>query len=568
MKACYRRGMTAIISFGFLFFVWYTMGIYLETNDDRYIASILSGALTGEPDAHAVYLNYLLSLPLVGLYRITTNIPWYGGMLVLFQMLAFWGILDSACSKCRRWYHMMPVIGLTACVFGAFCYDIGQIQYTSTAMLLAIAGYVSFLLYEDIRERVLGFFVFELLACLLRTESMLLLIPIGIVAVLGSIFFEKESELQEKIRQGCAVCGALFVVIVIAALANWIGYHGEDWERYQRFNDARTAMFDYYGKPDETQVGEILKQYDVSPAKYNAFLAHVILDWTEDVECAEALEEYSRLHGQKRMEMGELIQKSWKESFGDFEWDLNRVLVAAWLIYGAWMLLNRRWSMLVLGGGMLLVRIAVWTWMHWRGRMPLRVTLPLLACEVILLLALAWREVAIQEKLSWQKVGLLVGCVLLGVLSLQSAKLQYRYIKNENNVQQVYIEGYKELLEYCNRNEQNRYLLDSTTVSWYRGEVFENEIYQSANAVVSGGWFSNAPMMQQHLQEYLGSAENGIYAILYADGSEAGHPMLLYLEEEMGCQPKLADMLTVSHGGSYAVYYFEGAFPFDEKSAK
>ena len=47
----------------FLFFIliWKSAGIYFETNDDKFIAEILSGAVTGEPDGHVVYINYLLS---------------------------------------------------------------------------------------------------------------------------------------------------------------------------------------------------------------------------------------------------------------------------------------------------------------------------------------------------------------------------------------------------------------------------------------------------------------------------------------------------------------------------
>lgn len=563
MKVHYRRLLTAVIAFSFICIVWNSVGIYWETNDDRYIGSILSGMLVGEPNPYAIHINYLLSYLLMMLYRITKDVPWYGGMLVLFQGLAYWGILDSAFEKCKRWYHMLIVIGMTAGVFGSFCYCVGQLQYTSTATMLAIAGYVCLILYEDKTQRFLIFFLFEFLAYLLRVESMLLMIPFCMVAVMGWVFCGCEGVLQEKVRHVCVVCGVLLTTILVATMGDALGYHGEAWKQYRRFNDARTAMFDYYGKPDSDEVKDILEEYKVSPAKYNAFLSHVILDWSNDVECAEALEDYSRENYEDDVTLMECLQNSWRYSIGNFTWDINKVLIVTWILYWAWVLCGKQWKMIIPGGAMLLVRTGVWSWMLWRGRMPLRVTIPLLACETILVLTLIWVNIMKTKKTILLKTILLVCCIMFVWTSVNSAKMQYQYLKKENGIQEIYIAGFKELLQYCNENKQNRYLIDSSAVSWYQGSVYETDIYQSANAIVSGGWFSNSPIMQLHLQEYLGSAKDGIYAILCADGGEATHPMVSYLKEEMKSEPVLTDVLTVSHGGKYAVYYVEGSFPFD-----
>ena len=105
------------VSAALLAIVWCRTCIYFETNDDRYIASILSGAVTGSPDAHVIYMNYLLSLPLSLLYRFTVEVPWYGGMLVLFLWL-FWGaVLDSAYTRCRKWTQALLVTMAAAGVF-------------------------------------------------------------------------------------------------------------------------------------------------------------------------------------------------------------------------------------------------------------------------------------------------------------------------------------------------------------------------------------------------------------------------------------------------------------------
>lgn len=130
----------------FFIFVYKTTGIYFETNDDRAIAEILSGALSAKPDAHVSHLNYFLTLPLAGLYTLTKQVPWYGLCLILFQGLAYFLVLISLYFKCR---HKRDVL-LSTAIFTAILFSnvilLGTIQFTSTAILMATAGWICLLL--------------------------------------------------------------------------------------------------------------------------------------------------------------------------------------------------------------------------------------------------------------------------------------------------------------------------------------------------------------------------------------------------------------------------------------
>ena len=53
------------------------------TNDDFRMMTIVSGAYSGTPSPDIVFMRYPVGLLLSGLYRITTNVPWYG----IFTML-------------------------------------------------------------------------------------------------------------------------------------------------------------------------------------------------------------------------------------------------------------------------------------------------------------------------------------------------------------------------------------------------------------------------------------------------------------------------------------------------
>ena len=94
-----RIPMAFCMAAAWIFFIHRYVGIFFETNDDRLISEIFSGAMTGTPEAHAYYVDYILGFILSLLYRMTTAVPWYGGMLVLFQFLCWLRMRFLAAAK-------------------------------------------------------------------------------------------------------------------------------------------------------------------------------------------------------------------------------------------------------------------------------------------------------------------------------------------------------------------------------------------------------------------------------------------------------------------------------------
>lgn len=133
-----RFGMSVGIAAAMLLTVYFRAGIYFESNDDRNITEILSGAFGGRPDAHTVYVNYWLSVLLSGLYRITLQIPWYGLMLLLFHMMSYVLILDTVIKLGRSKLKILISIGIVMTLFLQNFYSVAKIQYTSTAIVLAV----------------------------------------------------------------------------------------------------------------------------------------------------------------------------------------------------------------------------------------------------------------------------------------------------------------------------------------------------------------------------------------------------------------------------------------------
>ena len=101
MNKKYRIPAALLMAALWIFLIYRFAGIFFETNDDRLLSEIFSGSMTGVPEPHSYYVDYILGFVLSLLYRATTDIPWYGGMLVLFQFLCSFFTADALLSRCR-----------------------------------------------------------------------------------------------------------------------------------------------------------------------------------------------------------------------------------------------------------------------------------------------------------------------------------------------------------------------------------------------------------------------------------------------------------------------------------
>lgn len=563
-------------------------GIVFETNDDRYISEILSGTLTGRPDAHATHVNYLLCLPLTLLYRIHGNIAWYGWMLVLTQVLCYTLI----------GYLLYKKLGITSLPFylGILCsvlYMTGLIQYTSTASLIAITGYVCYLFIENRKKRIGSFFLLELLAFFLRKQAMLMIQPLGMLTVLGVLFTKQLPLSREKFRKYAGECLSLIIPLLLALsiglLGNAIGYHEAEWQEYLRFNKTREAMFDYYGTPSYDSAKNILDRYGVSEAQYLAFCNFTILEENLSTDCLYELadlakEQYAAHRGTSDLvHLKNSVLSSITGYVHDDYWQINRIAIVLWALLFVCILCYRKFLYLLPSIGLWIGRTITLTYLLFRGRVLARVVVPMYVCEIILLVSVLVCVLgesfdvnasvitgnSSTKKASttiWAKVALIFCCcILLLPVSAYSAKIQYSYVKEQNQSQLIFVESFPQLQDYCLSHPENRYLIEAQSLGYYRGSALSPMIYQPRNSLVTGCWCSPSPHMKEVWSTYLAgcqksSAQSGskpLYFIV-ADGQEERvAPILTYLSEYTGHAGTLSDQFTVSHGGTYLVYCYQ-----------
>lgn len=205
--------------------------------------------------------------------------------------------------------------------------------------------------------------------------------------------------------------------------------------------------------------------------------------------------------------------------------------------------------------------------------MPNRVTYPLFFAEILLLLAMILRTYAGMDiKTNLHKAVVLCVCGVVAFGGYKIGQAQYRFVSAVNETQAIYILGHEEIREYCGRYPDNRYILDAFSFSYYIGSALETDIYMPINGIYSGTWISQSPLSKKYEQEYLGVDWKDFYVIIYDDGQpkdvQENYLSVRYYVEKTGKQPILSDRITVSHGGSYLIWYFGDDYADKEHNSK
>ncbi len=562
VKTLLAAGMTGL----FAVMIFAAAGICFETNDDRIFVEFLSGSLTGSPDAYAIYLNYLLSFPLMLLYRVLPGVPWYGLFLIAMHCVALYLIIKNILDILQTKEGIVRGILLSAGLLLADIYMFSRIQYTSTAAMLAVAGYSCILFpgRDGHRKNWDLFFLMEFLALLLRLDAMLMIQPLGMAAFLGD-FLGDEKYRDKKEWKCLGVCaGAVAAALLLGQAGNAIGYSSEEWKEYYRLDNARVELFDYYGFPEYEEVHDILDKYGVTETEYAAYSIYATLEYELSVECVEELAAYVQAsRSGSGIHVVALLRESWAVIFSSDRQETNNLVGILWVGAILTCVFARKKEVIFPFLSVAAARTAVWSYLIYRGRLPDRVTRPLLFGEAVFLMMLllqAWEKELPKIRFRTLAGSISICFILWACISGQA---QYRYAVEANATQEIMMESFQEVREYCEAHPENRYILDSNSFSSFIGPALGNTMSGTVNYVYSGGWYSNSPNVLRWIGEYLEELEDpssSVYLIIY-DWSgdidmEGCGATVQYLEEKTGKQPILVETLTLANGGIYLVIKF------------
>lgn len=564
-KKMYKHILSICIPAALIFIVWYKMGIFYSTNDDRCLTEMLAGLVTNEYEPHLIYVNYLLALPLSLLYRITTSVSWFGAFIIILYYLSYVFILEAIYSKTKNLLQEIVITAVIACFFFSHIYLIGQTTYTVIAAFAAIAGYCCLLLHDNQKFGLIFFIILEALAYLLRDQAMLMMQPIGLMVICLLIICSDFKLFKENLIKCCKLIGIVLSIIIISFLGNKLGHLDKDWKTFNDFNEARTVLCDYTDFPPYEDVKSILDKYDVSKATYEGFISYTILDWDISLECLSELADHANESYASSSTFDQTLNIYWEilfENETDY-YDMNTIMIMTFFIALIYILLSGQFKTLLPLLGFVLAQGVVWFYLIYQGRYPARVTMPLMAGETLLLITLVFFTYTKEKKekyLSYVRMAaLLIACFMFGKTAYSCYQIQHKEIKHINENQEIFMHGLVDLTNYCNSHPENIYIVDTASLRWYCGDALQTDILEKRNYTFAGGWFSNSPCFIEKNKHYLGDTSDGFYFIVNQTPDEniLTHPAIVYLSEKSSCSPILKDEFTVSHGGIYSVIYFE-----------
>lgn len=505
--------LIAVIVIGLCFDYFY------DLNDDVLIKDILSGAYTGTPSGHCIQSYFLLGFPLSLLYRIAPSVPWYGGMLVLFQ----YGSLFLIVARSLRIFagrtfktlgRELVVKGLVSCVETAFFVflvfeHLINIQYTVTVAMMAGAVVVWILTVED-TEKPFDFIrkcfpaiIIVFVAFLLRSEMLLLMLPFIGLAGLFKWSYEKKFFTRTNVAKYLGTFGIMLLFLAVAFLSDKIAYSSSDWKVFGDFFDARTELYDFQTIPSYEENEAFYESEGLMPEEqlllenYNFGIDEKIdgpLLWrTAEYSKKQGNTDYpfvTRLKDNLKLYIYQAFHG--KNSAGsDYPW--NIIILMMYLLVICNIVSGRDyiglWRVVLLVAG----RSAIRMYILMGNRTPDRIMHSLFFIEAVLLFGMLVTRLSYKYILLPQTIFILMMVTLL--IDRPAELAENQNYRNEVN------SSYYELLEYVGNASDAFYLIDVYSTVAYSEKIFDNNP-SKVNFELMGGWACNSPLMKDKLTSF------------------------------------------------------------------
>ena len=538
----------------FLFIIYFKRGMVFEENDDLFISRILSGAITGFPYFHIFNVKFWVSAPISLLYHVTNRVPWWGlflsGMFVLSNsLIIYYGI-----RKNRIRALFIPILDFAVCF--SFMFVAVKMQYTSVAILMATTGYLCLISAKEQKSAKIWFVIMEFLAFNLRSEGMLLVQPFGMLILSGICFAEKE----KYIKTFKVVLLALVSIAFLSILGTVIsGEYRTEFRQFREFHKMRAEIYDYPGDLSYDDVKEILSKYDVNEEQWDAFLDYSLTDWSMDEGLSKELYEAAKKN-HNNPGFVELMKGIYQNSALTPESKPVLVLLLTGILLA---LISRKPKYTLAQVGFVIAHLIVWSYIIFRGRILDRVSIPLYMTESLFLLFII--SMLHENKFFPQKTFVKISVATVSILAFLicaffTGRKEYRGLADEYRTQKILSESFKELEAYCDSHQDEKYIIDISSITSVHGEVLKGNMQQAHNYRFSGGWFAALPDCRKKDIEYLKGTERFYYVVADFDGlwDRIDCGTAKYYALKSGSKPIKADSLTVATGGTFNVYCYEG----------
>ncbi len=472
---------------------------YYCLNDDMAMKDILSGNYTGTPEGRNIQMLYPLGAFISFFYKVIPQAPWYGLFLCGCQFLALYLVCSRAVNMASRIWTKVVIACMAAFLTGSvLLYELIYVQYTVTCGVLMAAA--AFWFYTSDAEKGVRAFLLEncvsivlvAVAFMLRTEMVLLLCPFLAGAGICKWSKEKQWFSRENLCKYVGVVLAVVGLCVVALVIHAFAYRSPEWQKFNRFFDARTEIYDFLSWPSYEEGQEFYEKEGLSQAEvalidnYNFALDDAI-----DEEVLEHIAEYQKAKRGSGLFLTDARTAVWiyKNTLVSLDFMPYNVLVLFVYLLILFMAVHNKdksyiWKIPMLLG----IRSVCWFYIIFRNRMPERITTGMFLMELMVLvglLALEWNK----KKSSRVTVGA-VACVIVA-LALPAI---WSEANLENRQRERVNKEWIQLQEYFRKNPENFYLVDVYSTVSYTEKMFENVDNSYKNYDLCGGWTAKSPI--------------------------------------------------------------------------
>lgn len=445
-------------------------------NDDVTMRSILSGAYTGTPDGHAVYMQYPLSWILAMLYRVLPIFPW---MEVFFAGCIWMCMVLVTNAFGKKW--LGAIFSLVA-FLPFFLY----LHYTLVAALVAATAI--FLLCKG--KPSLGILLLLWISFMIRSQVGLLCLPFVVAAGVWQLLCQ-DAISGQKLKKLASFSAMLLVGILLIAGINRLCYANADWQEYLQYNEARTRLYDYTDFLSTDKYEKEYADYGMSAEEYELlFYYNTMLENRPDSEKLQAIAH--------RIEEGMETESGLKAVVNKYYIQLryhdapyNVIWLVAFGFLGFYFLFQRKWLQVLYLGLLAVGRSSIWMYLLWQGRFPERVSVSLYLLELLLLLGIGLSGVDIKKQVL--RKGFVAGvAVLLLLLGVYLGKDTIQKVEAQIEIQQEW----DVLKKYSRTNHHTTYLVDVFSAVKYGDVLFSRD---NDNIMLLGGWLTTSPLTQERL---------------------------------------------------------------------
>lgn len=516
--------LALLITAAYFLVVWKQIGFSYAINDDVNMRDIASGAYTGAPDGHLIFVLYPLGFVLKHLYQLWPRIEWYGIMLVGCHVAAMWVMLAGLLLYPGRRRTGHPFLKRTAAFLLLYTIlwlpQAVRVQFSTCSASLGAAALFWYgmgpkgtdgrTLWED------GVTAALAAGCLnVRIEVFCIT---GAFAVLLFLYKEKKEGLIKGLR--LVVLTGLLCLAVFAA--DRLAYGSQEWKDFLSYNQSRSNVYDFYEVPVYEENQELYEELGLSEDTVQAIReANMLADDSVSQGIFRQLDELAGRRYRGQFSVGARLRKGLRLAGENFSPSIYGYLcgtaVFLWLVL-LWLSVRQtgvsvhrrdKRKGLLFWLGAVLLQGALWLALGYGGRLPERVGYCLHLCSFVsalMLCRMAWDSQK-EEHMPQREAGrrrMWDQILFFGAAALLSWGSFVRTAESAENGQDA--RRMAELIEeYCLDHPDNFYFADVYSLSAHTGQVhFTNTrpVGQDVNYMRMGDWMAFSPLSEEKLNRH------------------------------------------------------------------